>query len=90
MQYGNLTNNPIIIRVAILKKALVKHSLTKDEIRMALRSLSDPVLLFDTNKDTSESKGESVLLLTDSISRNQNPVAIALELNKDSNGQIYT
>ena len=88
LQYGNLTNNPIIIRVAILKKALVKHSLTKDEIRMALRSLSDPVLLFDTNKDTSESKGESVLLLTDSISRNQNPVAIALELNKDSNGQF--
>jgi len=88
LQYGNLTNNPIIIRVAILKKALVKHSLTKDEIRMALRSLSDPVLLFDTNKDASEAKGESVLLLTDSITSNQNPVAIALELNKDSNGQF--
>lgn len=79
----------ITLPVSVVKKAMERHHLTKDEIKSAVCGLYDPVLAFDSDKSRTENKVDSRLILTDEF-KDGNPIALAVNVNSTirvSNGK---
>jgi hypothetical protein len=87
LQYTGIGDDQIILRVSTLKQARNLHRLSNDEIRQSLQSLSDPVFVFDSNKETKGAIQDRILILTDTIKGNK-PIAIAVELEKETSKRI--
>lgn len=79
----------VTVTVSVIKKAVETHGLSEKEILNALTRLATPVLVFDSDKNTTENKVESKLVLTD-VFKDENPVALAVNVNdsvqKQENG----
>lgn len=79
----------VTVSVSVVKKAVETHGLSKKEILNALTRLATPVLVFDSDKNVTENKVESKLVLTD-VFKDENPVALAVNVNdsvqKQENG----
>ena len=79
----------VTVTVSVIKKAVETHGLSKKEILNALTRLASPVLVFDSDKNVTENKVESKLVLTD-VFKDENPVALAVNVNdsvqKQENG----
>lgn len=73
----------ISLPVAVVKKAHETHGLTLTEIQDAVKKLYNPVLAFDSDKSKSENKADSRLLLTDSFTKENKPVALAINVNSN-------
>lgn len=79
----------VTVTVSVIKKAVETHGLSEKEILNALTRLATPVLVFDSDKNVTENKVESKLVLTD-VFKDENPVALAVNVNdsvqKQENG----
>ena len=71
----------ISLPVAVVKKAHETHGLTLTEIQDAVKKLYNPVVVFDSDKSKSENKVDSKLILTDSFTSVDKPVALAMNIN---------
>ena len=72
----------VTLPISVIKKAVNVHDLSAIEIKKALQSLYDPVLIFDSDKMSTENKAPSKLIFTD-VMKDSRPIAIAL--NTDAN-----
>lgn len=72
----------VTVPVSVIKKALETHGLSQDEIFRSLAKMYNPVLIFDSDKNATENKVESKLVLTD-VFKDENPVALAVNVNSD-------
>lgn len=70
----------VTVPVSVIKKALETHGLSQDEIFSSLAKMYNPVLVFDSDKNATENKVESKLVLTD-VFKDENPVALAVNTN---------
>lgn len=79
----------VTVPVSVIKKALETHGLSQDEIFSSLAKMYNPVLVFDSDKNATENKVNSKLILTD-VFKDENPVALAVNVNdsvqKQENG----
>lgn len=79
----------VTVSVSVVKKAVETHGLSEKEILNALTRLTTPILVFDSDKNATENKLESKLVLTD-VFKDENPVALAVNVNdsvqKQENG----
>ncbi len=81
MQKIGSHDTQISLPVAVVKKAYATHGLTVNEIQDAVKKLYNPVVVFDSNKLKSENKADSKLILTDSFTSSNKPVALAMNIN---------
>lgn len=72
----------VTVSVSVVKKAVETHGLSEKEILNALTRLATPILVFDSDKNATENKVESKLVLTD-VFKDENPVALAVNVNSD-------
>lgn len=72
----------VTVSVSVVKKAVETHGLSEKEILNALTRLATPILVFDSDKNATENKMESKLVLTD-VFKDENPVALAVNVNSD-------
>ena len=72
----------VTVPVSVIKKALETHGLSQDEIFSSLAKMYNPVLVFDSDKNATENKVNSKLILTD-VFKDENPVALAVNVNSD-------
>ena len=70
----------VTVPVSVIKKALETHGLSQDEIFSSLAKMYNPVLVFDSDKNATENKVNSKLILTD-VFKDENPVALAVNTN---------
>lgn len=49
----------------------------------SVKGLFNPILVFNSDKSTSEAKNDSVLIITETTAKNGKPLTLALELNKE-------
>lgn len=79
----------VTVAVSVIKKAVETHGLSEKEILNALTRLATPILVFDTDKNATENKADSKLILTD-VFKDEKPVALAVNVNdsvqKQENG----
>ena len=91
LKHIGIPPNAISISRGVLNKAKKIHGLDNQEIMDSVKGLFKPILVFNSDKSTSEAKNDSVLVITEATAKNGKPVALALELNKalSNNKQIY-
>lgn len=70
----------VTVPVSVIKKAVETHGLLQDEIFSSLAKMYNPVLVFDSDKNATENKVNSKLILTD-VFKDENPVALAVNTN---------
>lgn len=70
----------VTVPVSVIKKALETHGLSQDEIFSSLAKMYNPVLVFDSDKNATENKVNSKLILTD-VFKDENPVALVVNTN---------
>lgn len=70
----------VTVPVSVVKKAVETHGLSALEITDSLVMLYNPVLIFDSDKDATENKVDSKLILTD-IFKDEKPIALAVNVN---------
>ena len=70
----------ISLPVFVIKKAKETHGLSNEEIKNSLLRFYDPVVVFDTDKEKSENKQDSKLIITDEFAENK-PIALAVNTN---------
>ena len=81
---------PISLPVAVIKKARDVHQLNNDEIKNSILKLYDPIAVFESDKEKSENKANSKLILTDEFTNQSKPIVLAININsniKISNGK---
>ncbi|MGN0730345.1 MAG: SNF2-related protein [Treponema sp.] len=83
LKSANVSENEIVIRTSIINKARNEHSLSADEIRKAIENIAAPVLIFDSDKKSTENKKNSYLSLTDTFAKNGKPVAFSMNLDSE-------
>ncbi len=83
LKSANVSENEIVIRTSIINKARNEHSLSADEIRKAIENIAAPVLIFDSDRKSTENKKNSYLSLTDTFAKNGKPVAFSMNLDSE-------
>ena len=83
LKSANVSENEIVIKTSIINKAKNEHSLSDEEIKDSIKNIASPVLIFNSDKTTTENKKESFLCLTDTFAENGKPIAFSMNL--DSN-----
>ena len=84
LKAANVSENEIVIKTSIINKAKNEHSLSDEEIKDSIKNIASPVLIFNSDKTTTENKKESFLCLTDTFAENENGKPIAFSMNLDS------
>ena len=82
LTFTGLPDNEISLSTSVLNKAKKIHGLDNKEIMDSVKGLFNPILVFNSDKSTSEAKNDSVLVITKATAKNGKPVALALELEK--------
>ncbi|MDD7565069.1 MAG: JAB domain-containing protein, partial [Streptococcus suis] len=82
LTFTGLPDNEISLSTSVLNKAKKIHGLDNKEIMDSVKGLFNPILVFNSDKSTSEAKNDSVLVITEATAKNGKPVALALELEK--------
>lgn len=82
LKHIGIPPNAISISRGVLNKAKKIHGLDNKEIMDSVKGLFNPILVFNSDKSTSEAKNDSVLVITKATAKNGKPVALALELEK--------
>ena len=83
LKTANVSENEIVIKTSIINKAKNEHSLSDEEIKDSIKNIASPVLIFDSDKTTTENKKESFLCLTDTFAENGKPIAFSMNLDSD-------
>lgn len=72
----------VTVPVSVVKKAVETHGLSQKEVYETLAHIYNPILIFDSDKKTTENKVDSKLVLTD-IFKDEKPLALAVNVNSD-------
>ena len=83
LKAANVSENEIVIKTSIINKAKNEHSLSDEEIKDSIKNIASPVLIFNSDKTTTENKKESFLCLTDTFAENGKPIAFSMNLDSD-------
>ena len=83
LKAANVSENEIVIKTSIINKAKNEHSLSDEEIKNSIKNIASPVLVFNSDKTTTENKKESFLCLTDTFAENGKPIAFSMNLDSD-------
>ena len=83
LKAANVSENEIVIKTSIINKAKNEHSLSDEEIKDSIKNIASPVLVFNSDKTTTENKKESFLCLTDTFAENGKPIAFSMNLDSD-------
>ena len=83
LKSANVSENKIVIKTSIINKAKNEHSLSDEEIKDSIKNIASPVLIFNSDKTTTENKKESFLCLTDTFAENGKPIAFSMNLDSD-------
>lgn len=83
LKAANVSENEIVIKTSIINKAKNEHSLFNEEIKDSIKNIASPVLIFDSDKTTTENKKESFLCLTDTFAANGKPIAFSMNIDSD-------
>ena len=83
LKAANVSENEIVIKTSIINKAKNEHSLSDEEIKDSIKDIASPVLVFNSDKTTTENKKESFLCLTDTFAENGKPIAFSMNLDSD-------
>lgn len=83
LKSANVSDNEIVIKTSVINKARNEHSLSADEIRKAVENIAIPVLIFESDRNSTENKKHSYLSLTDTFARNGKPVAFSMNLDSE-------
>ena len=83
LKAANVSENEIVIKTSIINKAKNEHSLSDEEIKDSIKNIASPVLIFNSDKTTTENKKESFLCLTDTFAENEKPIAFSMNLDSD-------
>ena len=83
LKHIGIPPNAISISRGVLNKAKKIHELDNKEIMDSVKGLFNPILVFNSDKSTSEAKNDSVLIITKTTAKNGKPLTLALELNKE-------
>ena len=83
LKYAGISENEIVIKTSIINKARNEHSLSDEEIKDSIINIASPILIFDSDKTTTENKKESFLCLTDTFAANGKPIAFSMNLDSD-------
>ena len=70
----------VTVPVSVIKKAVDIHGLSKEEIFNSLAHIYNPVLVFNSDPNTTENKVDSKLVLTD-VFKVEKPIALAVNIN---------
>ena len=91
LEFTGIPQNHVLLSTGVLNKAKKIHGLNNEEIMDSVKGLFSPLLVFNSDKSTSEAKNDSVLIITEATAKNGKPVALALELNREmtSHKQAY-
>ena len=83
LKAANVSENEIVIKTSIINKAKNEHSISDEEIKDSIKNIASPVLVFNSDKTTTENKKESFLCLTDTFAENGKPIAFSMNLDSD-------
>lgn len=83
LKTANVSENEIVIKTSIINKAKNEHSLSDEEIKDSIKNIASPVLIFNSDKTTTENKKEIFLCLTDTFAENGKPIAFSMNLDSD-------
>ena len=83
LKAANVSENEIVIKTSIINKAKNEHSLSDEEIKDSIKNIASPVLIFNSDKTTTENKKESFLCLTDTFAENEKPIVFSMNLDSD-------
>lgn len=83
LKSANVSENEIVIKTSIINKAKNEHSLSDEEIKDSIKNIASPVLIFNSDKTTTENKKESFLCITDTFAENGKPIAFSMNLDSD-------
>lgn len=83
LKASNVSENEIVIKTSIINKAKNEHNLSEQEIKDSIKNIASPVLIFDSDKNTTENKKNSFLSLTDTFAENGKPVAFSMNLDSE-------
>lgn len=83
LKSANMSENEIVIKTSIINKAKNEHSISDEEIKDSIKNIASPVLVFNSDKTTTENKKESFLCLTDTFAENGKPIAFSMNLDSD-------
>lgn len=83
LKAANVSENEIVIKTSIINKAKNEHSLSDEDIKDSIKNIASPVLIFNSDKTTTENKKESFLCLTDTFAENGKPIAFSMNLDSD-------
>ena len=81
LKFSGISENTIQFSTKVINKAKNTHNLTNEEIKSALINIASPVLIFDSDINSSENKENSVLLIANSMASSNKPFAITLNMN---------
>ena len=81
LKFSEISENTIQFSTKVINKARNTHNLTNEEIKSALINIASPVLIFDSDINSSENKENSVLLIANSMASSNKPLAITLNMN---------
>ena len=83
LTFTGLPDNEISLSTSVLNKAKKIHGLDNEEIMDSVKGLFNPMLVFSSDKNTSEAKNDSILVITEATAKNGKPLTLAFELNKE-------
>lgn len=83
LKSADVSENEIVIKTSIINKAKNEHSLSDEDIKDSIKNIASPVLIFNSDKTTTENKKESFLCLTDTFAENGKPIAFSMNLDSD-------
>lgn len=81
LKFSGISENTIQFSTKVINKAKNTHNLTNEEIKSALINIASPVLIFDSDTNSSENKENSVLFIANSMASSNKPLAITLNMN---------
>ena len=84
LQFIGIHQNELVLKIKVLNKARRIHGLSNREIKNAIHDIADPILIFNSDKSTTENKKKSILLLTNTFVKEKKPVAISINIDSDS------
>ena len=83
LKFAGVSENEIVIKTSVINKARHEHSLSTKEIRETIENIASPVLIFASDKNSTENKKDSYLSLTDTFAENGKPIAFSMNLDSD-------
>ena len=80
LQFIGIHQNELVLKIKVLNKARRIHGLSNSEIKNAIHDIADPILIFNSDKSTTENKKKSILLLTNTFVKEKNRLQSVLIL----------